>query len=264
MPENRPASRFSLSSEKRFEVWGETGLQSGHLGLIVPPHRIADFMRHFWILCLSLVCLASCANPLDPSGKAPQQDRSSSPEATKSETSANDLTIEQARQLIPEAASLSQPEFQKILMAPPFDFADLENQSLTAVLLAIDPDYAHKQNYASRQSFHYIGSPFLKPDPDQLKAALQGGPDTPYVSIIQPDYITDCTCRTRGNTANGHVAFRADSLYTGESNFTAKRIEDQWQIVAFDMPEYGLLIERQSDGKWRLVSEESLLGLEYP
>lgn len=222
-------------------------------------------MRHFWLLCLPLVCLASCANTADEHSPGEnRRDPSSTKQNPKPNGSSKVLTSEQARELIPKAASLSQQEFQSILEEPPVELGDIENQSLTALLLAIEPDHALKQNARSRRKFHYAGSPFLKPDSELLKAAVQGDSDPSYVSLIQPEYITGCTCLTRGNTANGQVMFRADSLYSGEANFTAHRIENEWQIVAFNIPEYGLLTERQPDGKWKLYSEDSLLGIEFP
>lgn len=213
-----------------------------------------------------MICLAGCTNPLDdrvPATKTPK-DRSATNQATQTLDSSNDLTVKQARELIPKAASLSPQEFQAILKAPPYFVEDLENQSLTAVLLAIDPDHAQKQNSAARRKFHYVGSPLIKPDPERLRAAVQGGPENSFVSIIQPEYITDCTCLTRGDTAKGEVAFRAKGLYSGEVSFTAKRMDNKWEIVAFDIPEYGLLTERLPDGTWHLVSGDTLLGIKYP
>jgi hypothetical protein len=97
-----------------------------------------------------------------------------------------------------------------------------------------------------------------------IQAAIQGNSDAEFVTLIQPDYITKCTCLSQGETARGRVDYRKGTLYEGSADFSAQRHGDEWQIVAFSLPEYRLITNRQPDGLWRLDSEEQLLGVAWP
>src|SRR5688500_3005848 len=163
--------------------------------------------------------------------------------------------------MLPEAASLSRMEFAEILQSPPVCIAEIKNQSLTALLLAVDPLHAREQNPNAIRDFQYLAPTGYDPAPQMIQAAVRGAGDADYVSLIQPEYITQCTCQNRGDTANGHVEYRAGTLYAGSADFTAERQGDHWEIVAFHLPEYRLATHRQPDGNWRLESEEQLLGI---
>lgn len=214
--------------------------------------------------------LAGCLNSAGDQRSIPATKNEQSPVksdrqvATRPYDFSRELTSDEARRLIPEAASLSREEFQRILKDTPVELGEINNQSLTALLLAIDPLIAEQQNPKSRRAFHYVGSPRITPDPEDLRAAVEGQESAAYVSIIQPEYITNCTCLTKGDRAEGRVAFRAANLYIGEANFAAERTRGEWQIVGFQVPEYLLTTKRRPDGSWELASEEMLLGISWP
>jgi len=215
---------------------------------------------------LTLLLVVGCANPADDGVRTTEtreESERSGKTAGQSDETSQELTVAKARKLIPKAASLSHAELQDLFDRPPVMLDDIENQSLTALLLAIDPEIAQQQNPKSRKAFRYIGFPLIEPKPAAIRDALVGDGETDYASIIRPEYITDCTCETRGDTAEGRVVFRAEGLYAGETNFTAKRTGDEWRIVAFHVPEYLLVTKWQPDGSWKLATEDSLLGVAF-
>jgi hypothetical protein len=177
---------------------------------------------------------------------------------------AQELSRDEAKAMLPKAASVSYEEFSRILDSPPMSIGEIENQSLTVLLLAVDPVQAVEQNPNAIGDFQYLAPNGQGPDPRMIQAAILGHGETDFVSLIQPEYITNCTCQNRGDAAEGHVEYRAGNVYAGSADFTAKRQEDHWEIVAFHLPEYRLTTRRDPDGRWRLESEEQLLGIADP
>ena len=220
-----------------------------------------------WLL--PLLCLAGCAKSAEetPLSKAAKSESASANKPLDEPATPYDfsqeLSPEQAKTLIPKAASLSPTEFDELSQHPPVRLRDIQNQSLTALLLAIDPAYAQRQNPEIRGEFHYL-NPDNEPPRRELARAVKGKPAARFVSLIQPEYITKCTCITRGKTAKGSVTYRAGDVYAGSADFTARRDGEKWRIVAFHLSEYGLTTNRRPDGRWRLVSEDTLLGVRSP
>jgi len=64
----------------------------------------------------------------------------------------------------------------------------------------------------------------------QAKAAGQ------YVSVIWPEYITECTRSVKGDTITGKVSFRAGGVYEGTVEYTAGRGPKGWRIEEFRLP----------------------------
>jgi hypothetical protein len=217
------------------------------------------FLKFF----LPLALLAGCSNSVEKSLPQTDADSKSSAGGSLSDPS-QALTTEEARQILPEAASLSRTEMSEILESPPVSMGEIKNQSLTALLLAVDPFQALEQNPNVIGDFRYQIKNGALPDPEMILSAIEGKSGSDYVTIIQPEYITECTCDNRGAIAKGHVEYRGGNVYAGSAEFMAQRQGDRWQIVAFRLPEYRLATRRQADGTWRLESEEELLGIAYP
>ncbi len=214
---------------------------------------------------IPLMVFAGCADSVEePPPPAAAKSKPSSDGNLLVPDPSTELSTDEVRQMIPLAASLSRQEFSEILNSPPVKIGEIKNQSLTALLLAVDPLHARKQNTNAIADFQYLTASGLDPDPKLIQAAIQGGQGTEFVSVIQPEHITKCACLNRGDTATGHVEYRAGNVYAGSADFTAKRQGDHWEIVAFQLPEYRLVTNRQPDGTWRLQSEEQLLGIALP
>ena len=104
-------------------------------------------------------------------------------------------------------------------------------------------------------SFKYLGDAGLTTHSPVVTKALFGpkdkdGKHRAYVSLIHPEYITDCTCKVDGDTATGVVSFKADKVYEGKAEYTARKKDGQWRIEEFRMPERKFTTVLGADGKW--------------
>jgi hypothetical protein len=82
--------------------------------------------------------------------------------------------------------------------------------------------------------------------------------DNGYASFIQPKYITDCTCESTAERAEGVVTFK-HNLFAGRIPFVAKATKDGWIITEFRLPQYKTRVVRGKDGVW---SQEALPGMQ--
>ncbi len=220
-------------------------------------------MRTLCKLWVLLVCLSGCGKTTEaPIPKTNPEQRQSARKAEDSYDIFQELSSDEARELIPRAASLSKQEYLEILNHPPVRLRGIKNQTLTALLLAVDPFLlAENRKPHADEDFRYLVPNEALLNPQAIHAALMGKPGAAFVSIIQPEYITKCSCQNRGETARGRVDYRAGNVYEGSANFTALRRGEEWQIVAFSVPEYRLVTHRQPNGIWKLDSENLLLGV---
>ncbi len=166
-------------------------------------------------------------------------------------TTSTTLSVAEASWLIPAAASCSREQFDAVLNNPPLLLSDIENQNLTLLLLAYDPQLAAQAAPSVLDEFRYT-SPFGARKDEIVKAVIGDG-NPSYVSVIRPTYVTDCTCTTDGDEATGVISFRAVGVFEGRCRYTAKREDGQWRIVEFYLPSYQLRTRRESAGVWKLV-----------
>jgi len=160
------------------------------------------------------------------------------------------LTAARARQLIPEAAGIPNADF-KTLMTNPTP-ASVTSKSLSLVLMSLDAHGRARQTPAVGGEFRYL-SP-VPPRPGDLTKAISSSQRSGYVSFIQPQFITDCTCETTGDQAEGIVTFKSD-LYAGRIPFIARLTKNGWAITEFHLPKYGTRVVRDDEGLW---SQEDL------
>ncbi len=156
---------------------------------------------------------------------------------------AGKLTAAHARALLPEAASISNEDFQRLSESARTDAID--SQSLSLVLLSLD---ARDQKREAELDFRYLQD---TPKPADLARALSLSQWKGYVSMIQPEYITACECQSDWQTASGMVAFTAPGLYAGTVRFTARRHELKWRIEEFALPAQQIRIILGKDGNWQ-------------
>jgi hypothetical protein len=79
-----------------------------------------------------------------------------------------------------------------------------------------------------------------------------------YVSVIQPQYITDCkVIQVTDQTAEGSVAFNAPLLYVGSVNFEARKHDGTWRIEKLEMPSRKIAVRYGENGMWKSMSAEA-------
>jgi hypothetical protein len=162
------------------------------------------------------------------------------------------FTAEKAKALIPEAAGMPAEEFQKLATFASSDdvknFKSAKGYSLTWGIMNYVPD-----PNVHPTSFRFFGDSVV--DPAKIASAISGPKDKDgkfrkTATIIQPEYITDCTCKVDGDTATGTVSFKAEKAYEGKIEYTARKKDDVWRIIEFRMPEIKFIIVLGDDGKW--------------
>lgn len=162
------------------------------------------------------------------------------------------FTAERAKALIPEAAGAPADEFRKLGEAAVPTTLRLSNgDSLTWLVLMYTPGPDTPENPTS---FRWLFGNNT-PNPATIAAAIMGPKDKsgkarPYVTLIHPEYITDCTCNVDGETSTGTVAFRAKKVYEGTAEYTARKKNGKWRIEAFRLPDLKITTVLGADGKW--------------
>lgn len=160
------------------------------------------------------------------------------------------LTVDRAKELLPQAAGISNADFKVLSDNPRLEA--VKSKSLSLVLLALRPPA--KDNPDAAREFRLFGD---KPRPvSDVVAAMWISRDKGYASFIQPKYITDCTCKSTAERAEGVVTFESD-LFAGRIPFVAQATKDGWVITEFRLPQYNTKVVRGKDGVW---SQEALTG----
>jgi hypothetical protein len=158
------------------------------------------------------------------------------------------LTVAQAKKLLPEAAGMRNADFKSLGETRQPDPAKIKSKSLTLVLLSLHPEPDAKNSEAMLKEFRFLGD--TVPNPAQFAAALSTSAKHGYASFIQEDWITDCTCKSTADRAEGTVAFKTDH-FAGKIQFKAEKEKDGWVITEFHMPNYKIRISRGKDGIWK-------------
>ena len=193
---------------------------------------------------VSLGCYGCNKTAKTPSTPGP----SSSGETDTSGSQA--LTAEAAQELLPAAASMSGADFEKLATASSPSPETIENQTLTWVLLTLNPLKTSHENATVLEDFNFPTGNAL-PQPSQIAEVIYKSKATGYATFLQPDLITDCTCQSDGDTASGFVTFSAPDLYAGKVQFIARRNDDKWQIEEFHLTNYGIKTVLGNDGNWQ-------------
>lgn len=149
------------------------------------------------------------------------------------------LTPEQAKKLLPEAASIPYKEFANLLEGkkPP-----TTNQSPTYFVLAYSPPAQPPEGI--EKDFNVAGL-----SADKLTKAMAVSKNRGFASIIQEEYITDCVIESDDRQAKGRVAFNSDA-YTGSIHFQAAKVKGDWVIGSFEWPHLKVRFVRGENGNW--------------
>ena len=120
------------------------------------------------------------------------------------------------------------------------------------VLLNLKPP-AKKDAEAANKEFRIKGDRIRVSD---VFDAMWISKDKGYASFIQPNYVTDCTCESTAERAEGVVSFES-KLFAGRIPFVAQKTKDGWVITEFRLAQYKTKVVRGKDGVW---SQETLPG----
>jgi hypothetical protein len=150
--------------------------------------------------------------------------------------------------LIPQAASMTVDEWARVGAPGEVPHVDnMKNQPLSLILLSVNSD--EMKGEAAGKEFRGLTDTLF---PDVLAATIMRSKDKGYGTMIQAEFITDITCRVKGNEAMGAVSFRADKLYEGRAEYTARKTRGgDWRVEEFRMPAYKFRVTLQPDGKWK-------------
>ena len=159
------------------------------------------------------------------------------------------LTPEQAKNLIPEAASLPAVDALQFAQVDLSKFKPSVGDALTWVVLSHMPGPDTPKNPTS---FRFVGETLA---PTAIAKAIEGpkdkdGKTRKWVSLIHPEYITECTCKVDGATATGTVTFKAEKVYEGKVEYTARKKDGKWRVEEFRLPEFKITTVLGPDGKW--------------
>ncbi|WP_020470861.1 hypothetical protein [Zavarzinella formosa] len=155
------------------------------------------------------------------------------------------LTVDLAKKLLPEAAGISNAEFKDFLENPKPDA--VKSKSLSFVFLTLRPT----MNPAADKEFRILGEDLAV---SQITQAMWISKEQGYASFIQAKNITECTCESTAERAEGVVSFKSD-LFAGRIPYVAKATKDGWIITEFRLPQYKIRVVRGKDGVW---SQEAL------
>ncbi|MCA8992224.1 MAG: protein kinase [Planctomycetaceae bacterium] len=160
------------------------------------------------------------------------------------------LTEELARSLIPEAASISNDDFQILHGSPSAE--SIKSKSLSLILMNLD---IRDQSPEDANDFKFLVEGF--PKPGDIAHAMSPSRSKGYLSIIQPDYITECKItNSTDDVAQGKVTFNAPKLYVGTATFEARKHQGKWRIEKFLLPSRQISVVLGNDGVWHLEGTE--------
>lgn len=162
------------------------------------------------------------------------------------------LTADAAKNLLPQAAGISNADFRALSKDPRPDAVN--SKSLSVVLFSLDVQKIAQKNPDAAKEFRFLGEGY--PPPSNIAKAIWISKDKDYASFIQPKYITDCTCESTAERAEGVVSFKS-GLFAGRIHFIAQATKDGWVITEFRLPQYKTKVVRGKDGVWK---QEALTG----
>ena len=119
---------------------------------------------------------------------------------------------EAIRALIPAAAGIQNAVMERIAASPTAPTPDsFESKTLTTMLFTYEAGPSGL-NKGQAEEFRFL---MPKPKPTVLAGESGRTQQLGYFSMIQPDRITDFTCRVDEDRAEGVVSFTVPELYEG-------------------------------------------------
>ena len=173
------------------------------------------------------------------------------------------LTEERVKELVSEAAGIPNDDWAKLASGTEAPSPDtLESQTLSLMLFSLRalPPAGNESELPAianlKKDFQYL--PEHTPKPAEIAGALWISRTNGYASYIQPEYVTEVTVNVTGDTASGEVAFEKEGLYRGRVRYVARRVNGDWRIEEFHLPNVGLSLQLSEPGVWkRLIRAQS-------
>ena len=165
---------------------------------------------------------------------------------------AEEFSEQQWKELLSQASSIPLDEYNTLagdIKGP--NTTAVRGESLSLVLLNLDPFAEQQNNEHVIRDFWYLTERL--PKPQELAKAMSISKSKGYVSLIQPEYVTNFEIAETKGTTRGHIGFSVPKLYSGRVEFTAERTDGTWQIVEFVLPNYGITIRRDESDQWRRI-----------
>jgi hypothetical protein len=153
---------------------------------------------------------------------------------------------EDIQKLFPEATSVDRELWMKAKALP--DPADSPSSNHTLTWFFTFGEGMAEEN--SEAYFEFIMSP---PNPADFSRAMEG---KEVVSLVQAEYITECTCDVSGEEATGTVTYEAPKVYKGTFDYHASKTTTGWKIDRIMLPKLGVTLTRSDDGSWAMTRDE--------
>jgi len=190
-----------------------------------------------WVLVCSLLILAGCPQSPEP---AP------APEAP-APRAAPAFDLEQARALVPEAASMPLEVLERVASAPtapnPESFAahSVTVQFLTACRGLPRP---------GEGGFEWLAEgPTVTPA--RMMQLFLRSESEGWASFVQAEDIRALTLvDSEPGTARGSVAFEVADTWRGTLGFAAKHVDGAWQVVELTLPRLDVFSRLDAEGTW--------------
>ncbi|MGE3803377.1 MAG: hypothetical protein AB7K24_01745 [Gemmataceae bacterium] len=149
---------------------------------------------------------------------------------------------QEIRKLLPQAASLPLEDWQR-LAKPGATPKNPESLPVTALFLVENSIFKDIKSIGKQDET-------VENTRQALHAHIEKSAKMGYVSVIQPEGITEFTCRFESPTsAQGTVTFRVADRWELKLAYRALRLENTWRIQEFRFPLSQLRVQ-QKDGKW--------------
>jgi hypothetical protein len=159
----------------------------------------------------------------------------------------------QIKQLIPSATAILRRDYDKMLSRGMKKLSDLDQPSLTAVLLTTGPK--PNESKEATEEFQAVDRHALRASRIATDMFRQPGEsakgDSDAITWIHSDRITDFTCVPSGDVAKGTVSWQLLDQVKGKFDYAARRKEAVWQITEIQMAAHGVHLVRDDQGKWK-------------
>ncbi len=151
---------------------------------------------------------------------------------------------EHIKALIPEASSLPIAQWHPYKEGASIpNIEDMPNQALSLVLLSMKQSPKEKETFAFETDEFGAG---------MLSAWMERSKLKGYATLLQPEFITECTCSVQKDKAEGTLSFRDKGHYHGKVDYTARKTDSGWRIEEFRLSGFQIRVQLEANGRWKM------------